>query len=264
MPESSLRVRFLGHATVVIEMDGTRILTDPVLRGRVVHLRRLVPDPGPAVVGRLDGILISHLHFDHFDPGTLKRFERRVTVVVPRGGAVRYLERRGFTDVRGAEQGTAVQLGSVRVRAVQALHSGSRGTPGMSGPALGYVLQGSRSVYFAGDTDLYPEMAELSGVDVALLPVAGWGPRLPEGDHLNPVRAAEALRLLRPRIAIPIHWGTYAPLWVRGGYSANQAAGREFQRQAAAMAPEVTVQVLAPGDAVSVSATPDKSFPASL
>jgi L-ascorbate metabolism protein UlaG (beta-lactamase superfamily) len=264
MPESSLRVSYLGHATVVIEMDGVRILTDPVLRGRVVHLRRLVPDPGPAMVGRVDGILISHLHFDHFDPGTLKRFDRRVTVVVPRGGAVRYLERRGFSDVRGAKPGTAVQLGSVRVRAVQALHSGARGTPGMSGPALGYVLQGSRSVYFAGDTDLYPEMAELSGVDVALLPVAGWGPRLPEGDHMNPVRAAEALRLLRPRIAIPIHWGTYTPLWVTGGYAANQAAGREFQRQAAAMAPQVTVQVLAPGDAVSVSATPDNSFPASL
>jgi L-ascorbate metabolism protein UlaG (beta-lactamase superfamily) len=134
----------------------------------------------------------------------------------------------------------------------------------MSGPALGYVLRGSRSVYFAGDTDLYPEMAELSGVDVALLPVAGWGPRLPEGDHMNPVRAAEALGLLRPRIAIPIHWGTYTPLWVRSGYAANQAAGREFQRHAAAMAPEVTVQVLAPGESVSVSPTPDNSVAASL
>jgi L-ascorbate metabolism protein UlaG (beta-lactamase superfamily) len=133
----------------------------------------------------------------------------------------------------------------------------------MSGPALGYVLQGSRSVYFAGDTDIYPEMAELSGVDVALLPVAGWGPRLPEGDHMKSVRAAEALRLLRPRIAIPIHWGTYTPLWVRGGFASNQAAGKEFERQAAAMVPQVTVHVLAPGDSVSASAAPDNSVPAS-
>ena len=92
----------------------------------------------------------------------------------------------------------------------------------MSGPALGYLLQGSQSVYFAGDTDLFPEMAALGGVDVALLPVAGWGPRLPEGDHMNPRRAAEALKILKPRLAIPIHWGTYTPLWVRGGYTANQ------------------------------------------
>jgi len=264
VPESPLRISYLGHATLIIEMDGVRILTDPVLRGRVVHLRRLVADPGPAAIGTLDGVLISHLHFDHFDPGTLKRFDGRIKLVVPEGGAVRYLERRGFRNVRGAEPDTAVQLGPVRVRAVLVRHSGSRGTPGMNGPALGYVLQGSRSVYFAGDTDVYPEMAELSGVEVALLPVAGWGPRLPEGDHMNPVRAAEALRLLRPRVAIPIHWGTYTPLWVRSGYAANQAAGREFQRHAAAMAPEVTVRVLAPGESVSVSATPDNSVAASL
>jgi hypothetical protein len=96
----------------------------------LMHLRRLLADPRPAAVGRLDGILISHLHFDHFDPGTLKRFDRRIKVVVPRGGAVRYLERKGFRDVRGAEPDTAVQLGPVRVRAVPARHSGSRGTPG--------------------------------------------------------------------------------------------------------------------------------------
>jgi L-ascorbate metabolism protein UlaG (beta-lactamase superfamily) len=257
--ESSLRISYLGHTTLIIEMDGVRILTDPVLRGRVVHLRRLVADPGPAVIGTLDGILISHLHFDHFDPGTLKRFDRRTKLVVPRGGAVRYLERRGFMDVRGVEPGTVVRFGPVKVRAVRAQHSGSRGTPGMSGPALGYVLQGSESIYFAGDTDVYPEMAELSGVDVALLPVAGWGPRLPEGDHMNPLRAAEALTMIRPRIAIPIHWGTYTPLWARGGYPANQAAGSEFERHAATVAPEVAVRVLRPGETVTVPAPTDRS-----
>ncbi len=61
-------------------------------------------------------------------------------------------------------------------------------------------------------------MSALSGTDVALLPVAGWGARLPEGEHMNPLRAAQALKLLKPRIAIPIHWGTFAPLWARGGY----------------------------------------------
>lgn len=264
MPESPLQVTYLGHATVLIELDGVRILTDPVLRRRVMHLRRLVAKPGPAELAQLDGILLSHLHFDHFDPGTLKRFDRDIRVVVPRGGAVSYLERRGFTDVHGAEPGTVVRLGAVSVRAVHARHSGSRGTPGMSGPALGYVLEGSESVYFAGDTDLGPEMAESSGVDVALLPVAGWGPRLPEGEHMNPLRAAQALTLLRPRLAIPIHWGTYTPLWVRGGYTANQGAGREFERQAAAVAPEVEVRVLLPGETVSVPAAPGNSVSVSL
>jgi L-ascorbate metabolism protein UlaG (beta-lactamase superfamily) len=202
----------------------------------------------------VDGILISHLHFDHFDPPSLEKFDRRVTVVVPRGGAVKLLERRGFTNVRGAEEGLVVHLGPVEVRATHAQHPGSRGTPGMKGPALGYLLKGSESVYFAGDTDIFPEMTELSGLDVALLPVAGWGPRLPEGDHLNPRRAAEALQLLRPRIAIPIHWGTYTPLWAPGGYPANESAPIEFQRFAAEVAPEVEVRVLGPGQSVTLPA----------
>jgi len=134
----------------------------------------------------------------------------------------------------------------------------------MSGPALGYVLEGSESVYFAGDTALDPEMAESSGADVALLPVAGWGPRLPEGDHMNPLSAAQALSLLRPRLAIPIHWGTYTPLWVRGGYTANQEAAREFERQAAVVSPAVEVRVLLPGETVTVPAAPGNSVPASL
>jgi L-ascorbate metabolism protein UlaG (beta-lactamase superfamily) len=68
---------------------------------------------------------------------------------------------------------------------------------------------------------------------------------------MNPLRAAEALRLLTPRVAVPIHWGTFAP--------ANQTAGREFQRQAAELAPEVDVRVLAPGETFTVHARPDHS-----
>src|SRR5262249_15506342 len=81
-------------------------------------------------------------------------------------------------------------------------HDGRRHPGGASGPALGYVLRGSRSVYFAGDTDLFAGMAALAPLDVALLPVAGWGKKLGPG-HLDPQRAAAALALLRPRIAVP-------------------------------------------------------------
>ena len=79
-----------------------------------------------------------------------------------------------------------------------------------SPPALGYVVSGSQQVYFAGDTDLFAGMSALAGaLDVALLPVAGWGPKVDAG-HLDPLRAAKSLPLLKPRIAVPIHWGTYS------------------------------------------------------
>jgi L-ascorbate metabolism protein UlaG (beta-lactamase superfamily) len=257
VPESRLRITYVGHATMALELDGVRILTDPVLRRRVAHLHRLVALEGSAkaAIGRPNAILISHLHFDHFDPGSIRMFDRATTILVPRGGAVQVLRRRGFTDVRGMEVGMSVQIGSVTVGAVNALHPGSRGLPWVKGPALGYVIEGSSSVYFAGDTDIFAEMSQLSGVDVALLPVAGWGPRLPEGEHMNPRRAAEALKVLKPSVAIPIHWGTLAPLWAPNGYPKLGSPAEDFRRYAAEIAPEVEVRVLEPGQAFTMPTT---------
>ncbi len=128
--------------------------------------------------------------------------------------------------------------------ATHAEHAARRLPGGRRVPALGYVIEGPRRIYFAGDTDIFPGMAGLGpDLDVALLPIAGWGPRLPPG-HLDAERAAHALRLLRPRMAVPIHWGTYHPLHLPPP-AADPAA--EFVRVAAAYAPDVQVRVLAVG-----------------
>jgi L-ascorbate metabolism protein UlaG (beta-lactamase superfamily) len=116
-------------------------------------------------------------------------------------------------------------------------------------PSLGYVVEAASRVYFAGDTDVYDSMATLAPLDVALLPVWGWGPRVGEG-HLNPRTAAEALRLLRPRVAVPIHWGTFRPVYLRGRPPAD--APREFARHAADLAPEVEVRILQPGETLTL------------
>ena len=227
-------VTWLGHATVVVDLDGQRIVTDPVLRRRVVHLLR---DRAAGPPEGATGVLLSHLHYDHLDLPSLKAFARELPVVVPRGGA-RLL--RAFTDVREVAPGESVELGGLHVDAVEALHDGRRHPGGASGPALGYVLRGSRSVYFAGDTDLFAGMAAFAPLDVALLPVAGWGKKLGPG-HLDPHRAAAALALLQPRVAVPIHWGTYRPGRRDGGSAAPAEA---FARAAAELAPEVRVEIL--------------------
>ena len=96
-----------------------------------------------------------------------------------------------------------------------AVHGGSRGRRGPEIEALGYVINGGgHRAYFAGDTDLFDGMADLGALDLALLPVAGWGPSVGPG-HLDPARAARALTLLRPRAAVPIHWGTLYPMGLR-------------------------------------------------
>ena len=193
-----IQATYVGHATVLIELDGARLLTDPVLRDRVLHLRR-APTAVVPPLGELDAVLVSHAHWDHLDLGSLKRLGRDVRIVIPRG-AGKLVRRRGFADVVELDEGGRVEIGSVSLTATRADHDAGRGPFGVRAPAFGYLIEGTRRVYFAGDTDLFPELADLSPLDLALLPVAGWGPRVPAG-HLDPRRAAEAARLLRARAA---------------------------------------------------------------
>jgi L-ascorbate metabolism protein UlaG (beta-lactamase superfamily) len=144
-------------------------------------------------------------------------------------------------------EGGRTEVGTVTIEATHAEHDVGRWRGRATGTALGYVVRGSRSIYFAGDTDVFPGMAELGPLDVALLPVGGWGPALPPG-HLNPRSAAESLVLLRPRMAIPIHWGTYGSskgtMW--------ETAPEEFRQHAAELAAEVEVRVLPVGGSTEV------------
>ena len=128
-----------------------------------------------------------------------------------------------------------------------AVHDGRRYPVGPPRPALGFLIDGPVRTYFAGDTDLYPAMEELAGrVDVAALPVWGWGPRVPAG-HLNPERAAQAAALIRPRLAIPIHWGTLVAIGSQRGMDPLEPP-RAFADAVARLAPEIEVRILMAGE----------------
>ncbi|MDQ2966066.1 MAG: MBL fold metallo-hydrolase [Chloroflexota bacterium] len=206
-----LSIDYLGHSSLVVELDGIRLLTDPAVRERIGLLRRTVPEPATRMLEGIDLVLVSHLHWDHLDLPSLRRVGRAARIVVP-AGAGAWLRSHGFDDVVEAEAGRVITAGGLSIEPVAARHGGKRPPLGPTTRALGYVVRGSRSIWFAGDTDLYPAMAALRGsVDVALLPVWGWGPMLGRGLHLDPARATAAARLVDARTAIPIHWGTYWP-----------------------------------------------------
>jgi L-ascorbate metabolism protein UlaG (beta-lactamase superfamily) len=248
---SVLRVTWFGHSTVLLELDRVRLVTDPVLRGRLVHLRRVARHADPGALGDLDAALVSHLHYDHLDLPSLERLGRSLQLVVP-AGAGRLLRRRGFRRVVEVHVGDEHRVGGVAIRATRADHAPSRRRFGASTEAVGYLVMGSARVYFAGDTDLFEGMSALSpGLDLALLPVGGWGMRLPRG-HLDPRRAAEALRLLRPRVAVPIHWGTYRPIGLMRGAEALRAPPDLFARLARELAPDVDVRVLPVGGSLEL------------
>ena len=237
------RLLYVGHATVLIELDGVRLLTDPVLRSRIWHLKRRV-SLDMDQLRDIDAALLSHVHFDHFDRPSLRRLGTDVTVVVPRG-ARRLV--RGFKDVREVNVGDQVRVGEVTVEATPAVHDSARPMVRAT-PSLGFLVSGSRRIYFAGDTDLFDGMSELAGsLDVALLPVAGWGSKVGIG-HLDPLRAAQSLRMLQPRLAVPIHWGTFSPL----RRATSEDPPEAFRRHAAELAPEVEVRILAHGTALTL------------
>jgi L-ascorbate metabolism protein UlaG (beta-lactamase superfamily) len=211
--DDRLQIDWLGHATALVELGGLRFLTDPALTTRLAHLRRHHA-VDPTVLNDVDVVLISHVHMDHLHVPSL-RLLGDVSLVVPEG-AGRLLRRHGFADVAETRAGDRATFGSVTVETVPAVHPAGRGPhTRISAAAVGYVLSTPhRSVYFAGDTDLFDGMGGLQPVDVALLPIAGWGPTLGSG-HLDPTRAARATHLIRPQLVVPIHWGTYSPITPR-------------------------------------------------
>jgi L-ascorbate metabolism protein UlaG (beta-lactamase superfamily) len=247
-----MRLTLIGHATVLIELDGARLLTDPLLRDRALLLRAEPRTFDPAWSKELDAVLLSHFHRDHYDPPSLRRLDPETLVVGPPGTG-RRLRRQRRPNVVELRPGESTGIGSVTVRATPAHHGRIPGP--LASTALGFVVAGSRKAYFAGDTDLFPELAELASeqLDVALVPVAGWGPRLGSG-HLDPQRAAEAVRLTRPRMAIPIHWGLLSPLGVaRFKPRYLKDPGEAFAREVAEVASAVEVRILRPGESLELS-----------
>lgn len=196
-----------------------RLLTDPLLTARVAHLRRRVPLPDAMAA---DVVLISHLHPDHLHLRSLAQVAAGTRLVVPRGAA-RLVARMAAAEIVEVAPGDEVALagragGSVRLEVTGAAHGCRRGPHSRAqAEPVGYVVDaGGLRVYFAGDTDLFPAMRDLRPIEVALLPIWGWGPTLGDG-HLDPAGAARATGWIDPRFVVPIHWGTYSPVRFRSG-----------------------------------------------
>ena len=244
---------YLGHATVLIEVEGVRVMTDPVLRPAASMLYRMPHAKDVQHHTDVDLVLISHLHHDHLDLPSLRRLENDPLIVVPRG-AEAWMRGKGFTNVTEMAPGELLCHLGVTVRCTMAVHSGKREPRGPVALAVGFVIEaGPATVYFAGDTDIFPGMADLvpGELDVALIPVWGWGLVLGDG-HLNPVTAADAIALLKPRYAVPIHWGTFAVAGLhRLKFQRMQTPPHVFAAAVASQGLSTEVLITLPGERVA-------------
>src|SRR4051794_36661044 len=175
----SLKVTWLGHSTVLIDLAGHRLLTDPLLLRHNGPLRRRQPRPRSSTWAGVDAVLLSHLHHDHAELRSL-RLLPGVPVLTGRRNA-RWLRRRG---IDGGDAGDWTDVRAVQVRLVTAVHH-SRPMPHRPNDANGHLIRSrTLTVWAAGDTSLYddmdrlPELAGVGRLDVALVPIGGWGPRL--------------------------------------------------------------------------------------
>lgn len=236
--------------------SGVRLLTDPVLTDRLIHLRRLA-GPTPVLPGAPDAVLLSHLHADHFHLPSLKAVPGEPLLVVPRGSAAFVAKSlgRAYGD-RCVElvPGEETMVGSVTVRAVPAAHDGGRGPwSRLRSVAMGFVVEGANRTWYAGDTGLFDGMSALGPLDLALIPVGGWGPTLGAHGHLDAADGAEALRRVKATWAVPVHYGTFWPVGMsRVRTHMFRDPGTEFARRAAMAAPDARVRVLAQSETLTI------------
>jgi L-ascorbate metabolism protein UlaG (beta-lactamase superfamily) len=250
-------VRWLGHASTALDVDGVRVLTDPLLRRHAGLLRRRGDAPLAEHWEGARAVLVSHLHHDHAELGSLHLLDG-VPVLTALANA-RWLRGHGVASALGLGERVwwTVPGTDVEVRMIPALH-GDRPMPHRPNSAHGFLVRSpSVRVWFAGDTAPYASMGDLpalagGAIDLALVPVGGWGPRL-SGGHMDPVQAARACAVVGARAAVPVHWGTlHPPVSRRLPPGWMDRAGPAFAHAAERVAPGCRVHVLAPGEGVAV------------
>lgn len=222
---AGLLATFIGHSTVLLQIDGVTVLTDPVFSTRASPVEGIGPrrarDPGVRLqdLPLVDLVLVSHDHHDHLDPPTLRALRRlghRPAVLCPTGCERLIRRRSGLTDVRGLRHGQTTLAAGLRVRFLPTVHGSGRWLHDqMRTPWGAYLVSGPRrQVYFAGDSaygaHLAAAGAEFGPIDLALLPIGAYAPRwFMRHVHMNPAEAVRAHRDLHAAASVAIHHGTF-------------------------------------------------------
>jgi L-ascorbate metabolism protein UlaG (beta-lactamase superfamily) len=262
-----VKITYIGHATLLLEIAGARILTDPNFDS---HLGRLLPRvtaPGIALdaLPTLDALLLTHAHADHLSFASLARLPRDIPLYTPPAVA-RWLNRKGYRHAEPIAAGETITLsnGQIRLHAEQATHQGNRyGFDRWRSAANMYLLEtAEESLFFAGDTALTPETHALvervlwaagRTLDVALLPIGyapPWKPGFRRG-HLTHEDALTLFETLRARALIPYHWGTFRHVTA----SAYDAINR-LRAQLPSHAVKEQVHIVEPGESMVVLPQP--------
>lgn len=246
----SLVITRVTHSCHLIQIGGLTVLTDPWFSERAFYHPGEPVAVAPEELPHLDAVVISHQHYDHCDLEAFSRYPRKDVPLLVAGPVVALARKAGFTDVRALEPWQAAQVGDLTITAAPGKHGVYEVTFVISG--------GGRSVYFAGDTMLIPELRTLperfGKLDVALLPTNGLRirPMFNQQVVMNAEEAAELTAVLRPGLAVPHHYAfTGGPIGDKLITNGDKNPGH-FTEAVRRLAPDVPVQVISPGEPLTV------------
>jgi len=217
-PRKGIAATWVGHSSLVLQVDGKTLLLDPVWSRRIGGVVKRQTEPGVAWkdLPPIDAVVQSHDHYDHLDAGTLKRLPRETPVFAPTGVGA-WLRKRGFTSVVERSWWEDALLDGHRLTCVPAQHFSGR-TPWGRDRTLwaGWVVEGpaGSKAYFAGDTGYFQGFRQVGeafpGLDLALIPIGAYSPRwFMAPVHVDPPEAGQAFLDTGAREMLPIHWGTF-------------------------------------------------------
>src|SRR6478609_7221557 len=258
-----MQITYIGHATLLLEVAGVRILTDPNFEPSLGRFLPRVRPPGIAIdaLPKLDALLLTHAHADHLSFKSLDRLPSDIPLFAP-GVIAKWLRQKGYKNAIALDpQGTTTLAnGALRIHAERATHQGNRyGFDRWRSAANMYLLEtDDESLFFAGDTALTPETHTLvervlwaagRTLDVALLPIGyapPWKPGFRRG-HLTHEDAVVLFETLRARVLIPYHWGTFRHVTA----SAHDAINR-LRRSLTSHTAKDRVHIVEPGESIIV------------
>ena len=248
-----MRLTFVAHATVVVEDGDRTAVFDPNFSKRLAYIfnKRKVGLPiPPERLPTPDVILVSHDHYDHLDAPSIKRYDKFTPVVIPRNLRV-VVGLMGRREIRPLSWWEPTKAGGFDITAVPAFHfSGRPPWLFVRDAYQGYVIQGSKTVYFAGDTGLgndFKGIGERFDVDVAVLPIGAYNPPSFRTHHVSPEDALEAMKLLKARHLLPMHYGAFDLSW-----EPFDEPPARMARVAKAAGMEDRVHVVPPGTTIEI------------
>jgi L-ascorbate metabolism protein UlaG (beta-lactamase superfamily) len=256
-----MQITYIGHATLLLEIGGVTLLTDPNFDPKLGKILPRVSAPGIALekLPRLNAILLTHAHADHLSFDSLERLPRKIPLFAPPVIA-RWLRRLGYDHAVELAPGETAHLGDVTIHAASATHRGNRyGYDRWRSDANMYLLDAGETIFFAGDTALVDDTHHLvervlwkngRELDLALLPIGyapWWKPGFRKG-HLTHEDALTLFEKLRARMLVPYHWGTF-----RHVTATAHDAIRRLRERLETHHLRAAVRIIEPGESLSLT-----------